>query len=203
MKKFILIFTLLLVSQVYALTLNDLICYENDSQIVNRRVNDVKYEFKLIEIISDTSGVFEVIRYDSLIDNREKDENKKTKVIVRDRWGNQTRIYSFNRERDRQRRYLIENRKRKEDIILEKDKKKTNSKYVYIENVDVKSSHIDSIFTFQGKHLYKLDTYRWHQEIIVGKNRPRKMTKITTINKLTLSKKKAEEFIKNNKVKKE
>lgn len=196
MKKHILIFTLL-VSSVYGLSLDDLISYKNEVQIVNRRVNEVRYEFKLIEKISDTSGVFEVLRYDKIREDREDESYKRRHRYIRN---------GFINRRNGQQYYQNKIRERKEDRFLEKDSKRINNvtqsnikrHIIYIEDVNVKNSAMDDIFTFEGKHLYKLDIYEWRQVIYSGRrNIPG--TRKTMIHKFTILKEKAKKFIRNNK----
>ena len=192
MKKFILVFTLL-VSQVYALTLDDLISYKNEVQIVNRRVNEVRFEFKLIEKISNTSGVFEVIRYDKIKEENEARENKLRRRAERNYNGN----YNYNKwssdnRRNRQRWNINRTREMREDKALEENRRTINNvtqnvnqhQIILIEDINLKNSIIDEIFKFDNKLLYRIESCKWNGRLIY---------------KFTFSKEKAKKFIRNNK----
>ena len=188
MKKFILVFTIL-VSEVYALTLVDLISYKNDVQIVGKRINEVRYEFKLIEKISDTSGIFEVFRYDTIKEENEDRENKLRRRAERN--------YNYNKwsgdsKRNRQRWYINRTRAIKENRALEENRRIINNvtqnvnqqQIILIEDINLKNSIRDEIFKFDNKLLYKIESYKWNGRLIY---------------KFTFSKEKAKKFIRNNK----
>ena len=149
MKKiqFVFLFVLFFCFVVKGDSLDDLISYNDRVEIVGGRINEITHEFVLIEALSNTSGIFRVVRRDKI------KEDRRIKDPFRDSRG---RSYSF------EKRQKIRRRIKREDRDIEENRKqinnvtKTVNTIIYIEDVNIRNRAVGDIFTFNDKNLYEI-----------------------------------------------
>lgn len=145
------------------LLLSDIVSFKSTTKIMNGRFNEIKYEFQLIKIIDEedlTSGIFKVIRKDSLIKEFKEDPQFSSFVKRRTNYNRRNnRRNLIRRERMRRTKYFINKRIIDEDSKIVSNITKSKNVTIYIEDIDLSNASEGDLIELNNLTLYGIGNF--------------------------------------------
>ena len=195
MKKAIRLFAgvcVLCLTPLYSVTLEDLISFRDGAFVDNKKFQKISYRFRLVEKITKTSGIFNV-----LIDI---DYKGSTRVIKRSSWDSRGQRYRIVRRFRRPTQRLREESWRDNNLGRIPENNVRRVETIYIEDIDLSDEVVGELVDFKNKTLYRSGVFSRRSSVPSRFGRGRFSSRPVSVSggeyrKYTFDRKKAELYL--------